>query len=99
MVAKRSQFCLVGNGVSNNVFKMKSAEYGIRWYEVHLSLSMSAFLFYILLNLYFSGLRIFSQIPLLIFEDQILAVDISEEKLKILRCVSETILRPEKNFH
>ena len=55
MVAKRSQFCLVGNGVSNNVFKMKSAEYGIRWYEVHLSLSiiyMSAFLFYILLKIY-----------------------------------------------
>ena len=54
MVAKRSQFCLVGNGVSNNVFKMKSAEIGIRWYEVHLSLSIiyTALLFYILLKVY-----------------------------------------------
>ena len=54
MVAKRSQFCLVGNGVSNNVFKMKSAEYGIRWYEVHLSLNIiyNVILFYILLKIY-----------------------------------------------
>ena len=32
-VAKRSQFCLVGNVVSNNVFNIKSVEYGMRWYD------------------------------------------------------------------